>query len=270
MHRKCVLSAICILLLGFAAELYGAGNVTYTKRRVRGIPVHVVTANLNSPDVRVSPAIARYGIGTSEGFGSMLSRLQPAAAITGTYFCVNTLIPVGHIVIDGQLLNTGQVGTAVSLTYDNRIEFGGLGSERAVDWTRYSCVVSAGPRLVRNRVAHVAPWAEGFTDRALYKKARRSALGVTRHNKLLLVAVNRPVYLSTLARIMRDMGAVDAVNLDGGTSTALSYRNRVFSHPARRMTNLIVVYESAARFTRIKPRLAPSLVVAEPSSASNG
>ncbi len=80
--------------------------------------------------------------------------------------------------------------------------------------------------------------------------------------------MNRPIYLSKLARIMRDLGGVDAVNLDGGSSTALSYRDHVLSHPGRRMTNLIVVYDSPTEFAKIKPSLAPSPVVAATTSDS--
>jgi len=259
---------IAILLLR-ASILLGAGdNVSYSKRWVQGVPVHVVTANLNSPDVKVSPAIARHGIGTSEGFGSMLSRLQPTAAITGTYFCVRSLLPVGDIVVDGKLVNFGSVGTGLCLTAGNRVEFKLIKDARMTNWAGYSSVVCAGPRLVNHGAAYVSPRSEGFRDGTLYREARRSAIGVTASNKLLLVTVNRPIYLSKLARIMRDLGAVDAISLDGGSSTALYCKGRILSHAGRRLTNLIVVYESPTKFAKIKPHLAPSPVIASKPSRS--
>ena len=264
-------SGLLLVWLLFAVAAYGAGtsdHIAYSKRWIRGIPVHVVTADLNVLDVRVSTAIARNGIGTAEGFGSMLSRLQPTAAITGTYFCMKSLVPVGDIVIDGRLVNIGTVGTGVCFKADNTVEFRSARGAGAMDWADCESVVCAGPRLVTNGAAYVAPWAEGFRDRSHYRKARRSALGITRHNKLLLLAVTRPVYLSKLAKIMRDLGAVDAVSLDGGSSTALYYRGRVLSHPGRRLTNLIVVYESADKFARVKPALAPSPLAARTSQKS--
>lgn len=262
MQRIRLLITVCSLLGGFSSHVCVSDNVAYTKHWLQGIPVHAVTVNLNSPNVRISPAIARYGVGSSEGFGSMLSRLQPAAAITGTYFCVRSLRPVGDIVVDGKLVNTGSVGTGLCLTPGNALYFRPMKYARATGWAGYSSVVCAGPRLVRNGIACVNPWSEGFRDGALYRRAARSAVGVTKHNKLLMVTVNRPVYLSRLAKIMRDLGAVDAINLDGGASTALYCKGRVPSHPSRRLTNLIVVYESPAKFASIKPRLAPSPVVA--------
>jgi len=259
---------VFLLRASILLEADAGHNISYSKRWVQGVPVHVVTANLNSPDVKVSPAITRHGVGTSEGFGSMLSRLQPTAAITGTYFCVKTLLPVGDIVVDSRQVNFGAVGTAVCFTADNKVEFKPAKYAQSANWKGYSSVLCAGPRLVSNGVAYVSPRSEGFRDGGIYRKAQRSAIGVTKHNKLLLVTVNRPVHLSGLARIMRALGAVDAISLDGGSSTALYCKGRVLSHPGRRLTNLIVVYESPTKFARIKPQLAPSPIIASKSSRS--
>jgi len=112
------------------------------------------------------------------------------------------------------------------------------------------------------------PWVEGFSDSSLFRPAQRSALGLTKYNKLLLVTVNRPIYMHKLARIMRELGAVDAINLDGGSSTALYCDGRAYSHPGRKLTNLIVVYETPTMFARSKSQLAPSLVIASSPSKS--
>lgn len=268
MRQLFVFPAILLLVSLVSPRTHADVNVVYSKRWVQETPVHVVTANLNSPNVTVSPAIARHGIGTSEGFGSMLSRLQPAAAITGVYFCVRSLQPVGDIVIDGLPVVTGSVGTAVCFTQGKGVEFKKAERGRAIDLAGYSSVLRTGPRLVTNGQATVSPWTEGFRDPSLFRKAQRSALGVTKHNKLLLVTVNRPVYLSKLAKIMKDLGAVDAVNLDGGSSTALYCNGIVPSHPSRTLTNLLVVYDSPAKFARVKDSLAPSAVVASKRTRS--
>lgn len=259
-----MIQTICLLL---TSVTIAADNVAYQKRWVQGVPVHVVTANLNSKDVKVSPAIARYGIGTSEGFGSMLSRLQPSAAITGTYFCVRSLIPTGHIAIEGTLVNPGCLGTAVCFSSKNTVEFQPYNKPAPRPGT-FESVMCTGPRLVKNGVVSLSPWAEGFRDGNLYRPAQRSAMGITRWNKLLLVTVNRPIYMSKMAKIMRELGAADAVNLDGGSSTALYCDGKVWSHPGRRLTNLIVVYETPRMFARAKSQLAPSPVVASTQSKS--
>lgn len=266
---KHILLLISIIIFATVTNAH-AGNITYSKRLIRGVPVHIVTANLNSPDVKVSPAIAKHGIGTSEGYGSMLTRLQPSASITGTYFCVRSLIPVGHIIVENQFINRGSVGTGVCITPANTVEFIPMKYAAKTDWTSYTYAIRTGPRLVNSGVVSVSPRAEGFRDVSIYRKAQRSALGVTGNNKLLLITVNKPIYLSKLAHILKDLGAVDAVNLDGGSSTALSYHNRVLSHPGRRLTNLLVVYDSPAKYARIREKLAPTPLLANTDAESRG
>ncbi|MDI6826932.1 MAG: phosphodiester glycosidase family protein [Armatimonadota bacterium] len=262
MRRRIILIMVSLLLAISVQKIVAGSNVAYTKRFLHGVPVHVVTANLNSPNVRISAAMSRHGIGTTEGFGSMLSRLQPTAAITGTYFCTKTLLPVGNIVIEGRLVALGHVGTGICFTPDNKVEFRQAKLLSNNEWAAYSTLVCAGPRLVTNGVVGVYPREEGFRDRRLYKKSPRSAIGITKSNKLLLVAVSKPIYLSTMANIMRELGAVNAINLDGGGSTALYYGGKVFRHPTRRLTNLIVIYDSPERFARVKTQLAPTPTVA--------
>jgi len=269
MQRMLHSTLICLLLAGLASQAWSTDDVSYRKRWVQGVPVNVVIANLNCPNVKVSPAMAVHGPGTSEGFGSMLSRLRPAAAITGTFFCVNSLIPVGDLVIDGNVLNFGCVGTAICFTADNRVDFMPTRDGRTVKWSKYVSVICGGPRLVREGLAWVSPSSEGFNDSGFYRPAARSAIGVTKQNKLLLVTVNTGVYLSHMARIMRDLGAVDAMNLDGGSSTALYCDGIVPSHPGRRLTNLIVVFDSLEMYARVKPAFCPQPVIAASSSTGS-
>lgn len=260
-HTVCN-TLVILLLLGLASEAVFASDVSYRKRSVQGVSANVVVANLNCPNVRVSPALALRGVGASEGFGSMLCRLQPAAAITGTFFCTNSLIPVADLVIAGNVLNFGRVGSAICFTADNRVEFMRTREGQSTRWAGYVSVICGGPRLVRNGVPSVNPTAEGFRDPGLFRPAARSAVGVTRANKLLLVTVNRPVYLSHMARIMKDLGAVDAINLDGGSSTALYCKGSVPSHPARRLTNLVVVYDNVEKFQRRQAIFLPGVTPA--------
>lgn len=268
MQRTFVSMLACLLIACFASEACTSNDVSYRKRWVQGVTANVVVANLNSPNVKVSPALAEHGVGTAEGFGSMLCRLQPAAAITGTFFCVNSLRPVGDLVIDGNALSFGSVGTAICFTADNRVEFKSTKQGQAEKWFKYVSVVCGGPRLVRDGVARVDPRSEGFRDPGFFRPAARSAIGVTKENKLLLVTVNREIYLSHMARIMRDLGAIDAMNLDGGSSTALYCDGKVPSHPGRRLTNLLVVYDSLEKYARVRSILCPSPMIAGSSSNS--
>jgi hypothetical protein len=107
-------------------------------------------------------------------------------------------------------------------------------------------VVSGGPRLLdRGRVA-LRTRAEGFDRPGLYGRfvaARnpRTLAGVKSDGSLLLVTVDgrRPGYsagmsLPEAARLMKSLGARDALNLDGGGSTTMVVQGRVVNRPSDR------------------------------------
>jgi hypothetical protein len=229
-------------LLLVAAGLCSADSVGYARRSVAGVALHVVTADLNDPRVVVAPALARGGPGRVESFSSFVSRLQPVAAINGTFFSKTSLRPVGDIVAGGKLLHFGGMGTAVAFASAG-VDVIRLPHSRRVDWQPYRAALAAGPLLVWNGFAKPAPGGEGFGDPHVFASAApRSALGITRTNKLLLVTTARGTSLGRLARAMRDLGAVYAVNLDGGSSVGLWYRGRTLASPRRSLTNVLCVY----------------------------
>jgi hypothetical protein len=258
-RRSQLFASVGIVALALAAAApcrAAAGSVGYRKVKVRGIPAHVVTVNLNDPAVTVSVALARKPAGC-EAFRSVLHRTRPAAALTGTFFSTRSFWPVGDIVVDGQWLNQGLVGTALAITPENEVEFVPTRHRPRRDWSAYSTVLCGGPRLLTNGRVTVGPRWEGFRDRSLLARRPRTAVGVTKWGKLLLVAVTRPIHLTPMARIMRGLGAWNAVTMDGGSSTALFYRGRFFSRPARALTNVLVVYDNSSAFARARPHLAP-------------
>jgi hypothetical protein len=80
--------------------------------------------------------------------------------------------------------------------------------------------------------------AEGFSSAFNQQTASRSAIGVTAAGTLLIVAVhNRPggagATLAELAQLMQQLGAVDALNLDGGSSTGLYLGGQLLDRPPR-------------------------------------
>jgi hypothetical protein len=54
----------------------------------------------------------------------MIARTRPVAAITGTFFATDSLLPIGDIVIGGRLAHFGGRGAALCLTADRKT--GGL------------------------------------------------------------------------------------------------------------------------------------------------
>jgi Phosphodiester glycosidase len=108
-------------------------------------------------------------------------------------------------------------------------------------------IVSGGPRLVAAGRVRVRSSAEGFNPLSapwfhgsfVASRHPRTMAGVRRDGSLLLVTIDgrRPgwsagVTLSEGARVMRSLGARDALNLDGGGSTAMAVRGRTVTRPS--------------------------------------
>lgn len=259
-QKKALLKGLMLLVVMLASSSVFAhpSSITYQKRWVAGIPVHLVTINLNDPDVRMSPVLPRYGVGHSESWGAMIGRARPTAAITGTFFDTRSLHPTGDIWVDGNLACRGVVGTAVGFGCNNEVSFVPTKRGRIKDWSAFQHVLVGGPVLVWDGKPSVNPRIQGFSDSSLFARRHRTAIGVNKHGKLLMVAVTRPVYLSKLAAAMRELGAVKAAALDGGSSTALYYRGKSIVKPGRRLTNLLVAYDNSIRHEEVKHLLAPA------------
>lgn len=218
-----------------------AEPVSYSRPTVQGVTVHLVTVDLNAEGVVVRPEVASTG--ETVDFGSLL-RNRPTAAITGTFFDTRSGIIVGNLAYDGRLMTEGYVGSTILIDRQGQARMesvdGNLG--RHMNWTEAAFAISGGPTLLVDGEVAIDPRSEGFSDPSLFGRRPRAALGVTDNNKLLMVTSNGSISLHQLARVMRDLGSRNAINLDGGSSTALYYKGSVLSRPARRLTNVIAVY----------------------------
>lgn len=257
------LCGVGAMLLTGSVTPSNAGSIGLSRGMSAGVPVMVLTVDLNDPNVKVTGIMAQYGRGHAEKFADMIHRSHPTAAFTGTYFCERSLIPIGDIVVNGKLAHRGGVGTALCLTDDNQCNFVHPPHNYAwMDWSQYDFVCCAGPRLVTEGVAAVHPGPEGFHDPHLLGSATRLAVGLTSHNKLLFVTTRSQVQLGKMAKVMKRLGCVDAMNLDAGGSLGFYDHAKMRITPSRKLTNAILVYDDRERFARFKHRLAPGVEMA--------
>jgi hypothetical protein len=241
-------------LLGvLAAGPARAGGVALERLRVAGCGVNVATVDLNVAANKVSVLTARGFPGTDEPFEEMVVRTQPAVAITGTFFSVRSLLPIGDLVINGSLDHFGGMGTALAVTPDNQVKFRPVPYGRSQDWTPFETVLACGPTLLRDGQVALAPRHEGFQDPHILGRAWRVAVGHTAARKLKMVAVREQLTLAELAQVMQALGCTDAINLDGGSSTALAFRGEVVVAPGRPLVNLLVCYENVPDLFRYAP-----------------
>lgn len=232
-------------------------GVYYRKGFVLGVGINVVEADLSDPQVRLGAMVARGGIGSAEAFRQMVRRARPTAAITGTFFGMRDNIPTGDLVINGKPLFRGFIGTAVAITEGNLVSFiptqykGG-----AIDWSLYDTVIRGGPRLVDSGVVTMTAKSEGFRTLPVSARRTRTAVGLTRDNRLQFVAVRQGITLWELAKVMRAIGAYHAVALDGGTSTAMYFAGNYVANPGRGLTNVLMIYHRRAQFDAMRQQFA--------------
>jgi hypothetical protein len=108
------------------------------------------------------------------------------------------------------------IGTTVALSPDLRPS----------TFAEFPFAIGGGPILVQNGQINANAKAEGFSDAFAAQAAPRSAIAVTPDGNLVLVAIHyspggRGPTLREAAQIMLQLGARDALNLDGGTSSSL-------------------------------------------------
>ncbi|MFB2880866.1 phosphodiester glycosidase family protein [Aerosakkonemataceae cyanobacterium BLCC-F46] len=94
------------------------------------------------------------------------------------------------------------------------------------EFNRYPHIIGAGPILLLNSRIVLDAQAEQFRDSFIKESAHRSVIATNRMGTILIATVgNRSggvgPTLSEIAEIMQRLGAIDALNLDGGSSTSL-------------------------------------------------
>jgi hypothetical protein len=128
-----------------------------------------------------------------------------------------------------------------------------LGVERVVtppEFDRFPSIIAAGPLLVQNRQVVLDAEGEKFSKAFANELAARSAIGVTANGNVIIATVHSRLggggaSLTDIAQLMLQLGATQALNLDGGSSTTLYLGGQIIDRPpntAARVHNGIGVF----------------------------
>ena len=105
-------------------------------------------------------------------------------------------------------------------------------------WDKVVQAVGAGPSLVKNGEIYMTTLGEEFGSDVAGGRAPRTALGITKDGKALLVVVDGRSRSSVgytlleLAQFMLEQGAVEAMNLDGGGSSQMIVGSQIVNAPS--------------------------------------
>ncbi|GAP97817.1 phosphodiester glycosidase family protein [Leptolyngbya sp. NIES-2104] len=106
------------------------------------------------------------------------------------------------------------------------------------DLAAFPNLIGGGPLLIRNGQIVLDGRLEQFSTAFIQERAARSAIGQTADGRILIVTAQNNVSgvgatLSDMAVIMQQLGAVNALNLDGGSSTTLYLGGQILDRPLR-------------------------------------
>jgi len=112
-------------------------------------------------------------------------------------------------------------------------------------WDSVDSILTGSPQLVKHGKVYNTYYQENL-QRSLINPATRTAVGITHTNKLLMLTVTGKITLTKLAQIMKRLGAIDALALDGGGSTSMYLDGKRLVSYHRPVTNALIV--------KIKPK----------------
>ncbi|MBE3650451.1 phosphodiester glycosidase family protein [Paenibacillus polymyxa] len=215
----------------------------------RTFSAKVITISMLHPKVSLDVALAGDTIGKVENLSSLAKRNQAVVAINGTFFDAYTKssykTPYGYLVSHGKMLKKSSGDQRTVFTYDANhlaeLVSGSAFEQRLTTQGSVEGALQAGPRLVTNGQVSLNVKAEGFKDpKILTGGGARSALGITRDHKLILLTTSGAT-IPQLAQMMKQAGAYQAMNLDGGASSGLYYNGSYLTTPGRQISNAIIV-----------------------------
>ena len=104
------------------------------------------------------------------------------------------------------------------------------------EWREVNHIISGGPYLVKNGEIYV-----DMTEQKLASiggRNPRTAIGYTKDNTLIMLTADGRegssigLTLNELARLMKELGCINAMNLDGGGSTVMFINGKIVNKPA--------------------------------------
>lgn len=188
------------------------------------------------------------------------------AGVNGTFFAADGR-PLGILIVDEKILSKPIYDrTSFFLDGNNKPYIDNVFIKRTknnsnikvIPYTtspaKITQLISGGPRLIKKGRLYVSKRTERFQKDIARGRAARTAIGITKTGKVLIVTVDglkkerNPydqrknsigVSLEELSTLMLKLGAVEAMNLDGGSSSTMVLKNQVVNKPTSNHERLV-------------------------------
>jgi exopolysaccharide biosynthesis protein len=161
--------------------------------------------------------------------GKVTSIRNQSVAIPPDGFVIN-------IIGDSKLLSYFTVNSNIKFTPKIEVD----GCEQSV-WENVVTGVGGGPRVLINGKTQFSPSSELFSDpKILELSGARSAIGFTQDNMLVLITTSK-AKVRDLGIILKSLGCINGMNLDGGASSGLWYDGKLIVTPGRQISNALCI-----------------------------
>ncbi|MFQ6117595.1 MAG: phosphodiester glycosidase family protein [Candidatus Bipolaricaulia bacterium] len=179
---------------------------------------------------RLRAALPQEGLARLD---ELVRALGGAAGINANFFDPGSDKPIGLVIRDGQVLSP-PYGRRAALGIDL---FGRMVifNQDSPPFLPLRDAVGAGPLLLEGGRIAIDHRGEGFTPDFINKRAARSAIGLTPTGDLLMLVAAKDgrsvgMAMEELAEFLQELGAADALALDGGSSASLVFRRGLNLH----------------------------------------
>jgi exopolysaccharide biosynthesis protein len=153
----------------------------------------------------------------------------------------SSLIPSDGFVISAS--GTGREWALKNLPVGGRVQvnlnLSPVETDQADAWQRATSIVGGGPQLIKDGRVEITNAAEKILPSFVSDVHPRTAIAKLKSGEILLVTVDgrQPGHsigmsLTMLADLLIEFGAVEAINLDGGGSTAMVIKNKLVNKPS--------------------------------------
>lgn len=163
-----------------------------------------------------APPCPKYGKAISVSKGKIIAKSYGALAIPADGFVIVAPEKKLEKIIDAKILK--------------------LNIKTNPDWENVNHIISGGPYLVRNSEIYVDMTEQRLSS--IGGRNPRTAIGYTKDNHLIMLTADGRegasvgLTLTELARLMKEFGCINAMNLDGGGSTVMYAGGKVVNKPA--------------------------------------
>ena len=199
--------------------------------------VWAINHSFNDPDEENIIYTSYYGNATSDN--SRISVVVRNGVVTEVVNGTGVIHADGFTLVHSGKYRTYKVGDRVSYSIDYTDP----------SWSQYSTKIAGAPIIVENGQIRTDYVEQGYSEAKITTNSTpRSFIGVTADNKLVMGTVANASTIE-LAEIALGLGAVNALNLDGGASSGMYYSGSYITPPGRDLATVIVITDTNASAT---------------------